>query len=97
MAICATVTREIDTVSSPFATGGGTHFEARVAASCIAAVLCEAPVRGLPGEFATSVLTQRAAFDAPLDDLIVRGVRQDCRETRLDLQIKNKLSFNGEG
>jgi hypothetical protein len=93
MAICATVTREIDTVSSPFATGGGTHFEARVAASCIAAVLCEAPVRGLPGEFATSVLTQRAAFDAPLDDLIVRGVRQDGRETRLDLQIKNKLSF----
>ena len=62
-------------------------------ASCIAAVLCEAPVRGLPGDFATAVQTQRAAFDDPLDDIIVKGIRQDGRETQLDLQIKNKLTF----
>jgi hypothetical protein len=56
-------------------------------------VLCEAPVRGLPGDFATAVQSQRAAFDEPLDDIIVKGVRHDGRETQLDLQIKNKLTF----
>src|SRR5258706_645998 len=81
-------------MASPYSTGGGgTQFEARVAASCLAAVLCEAPVRGLPGDFATVVHTQRAAFDDPLDDIIVQGVRQDGREIQLDLQIKNKLTF----
>jgi hypothetical protein len=80
-------------MASPYSTGGGgTHLEARVVASCIAAVLCEAPVRGLPGEFATRVQTQRAAFGDPLDDVTVRGI-QDGRETQLDLQIKNKLAF----
>jgi hypothetical protein len=37
--------------------GGGTHFEARVVASCVAAVISEGPVRGLIGEFATEVKT----------------------------------------
>jgi len=81
-------------MASPFSSGGGgTHFEARVAASFIAAVLCEAPVRGLPGDFARAVQSQRAAFDEPLDDIIVKAVRQDGRETQLDIQIKNKLTF----
>src|ERR1017187_9093588 len=81
-------------MASPYSTGGGgTQFEARVVASCIAAVVCEAPVRGLPGDFATAVQSQRAAFEDPLDDIIVKGVRQDGRETQLDLQIKNKLTF----
>lgn len=81
-------------VPSPFSTGGGgEHFEARVAASCIAAVLCEASVRGLPGEFATIIRSQRAAFEEPLDDIIMIGVRRDGRETQLDLQIKSKLTF----
>ena len=79
---------------SPFSTGGGgEHFEARVAASCIAAVLCEASVRGLPGEFATIIRSQRLQFDRPLDDIVVKGVRQDGRETQLDIQVKNKLTF----
>ena len=39
------------------------------------------------------VQTQRAMFGEPLDDIIVRGVRADGRETQLDLQIKNKLTF----
>jgi hypothetical protein len=77
-------------VAGPYSTGaGGIHLEARVAAYFI----CEAPVRGLAGEFATAVLTQRAAFGDPLDDVIVTGVFGDCRETRLGVQIKNKLSF----
>ena len=81
-------------MASPYSSGGGgTHFEARVAASCLAAALCEASVRGLPGDFATVVHSQRAAFDEPLDDIIVHGVRQDGRETQLDIQIKNKLTF----
>ena len=62
-------------------------------ASCLAAVLCEGSVRGLPGEFATTVQTQRAAFENPLDDLIVKGRLQDGRETQLDLQVRNKLTF----
>ena len=79
---------------SPYSTGGGgTHFEARVAASCLAAVLCEASVRGLPGDFATMVQTQRAAFGGPLDDVSVTGVHQDGCATQIDLQIKNKLTF----
>src|SRR5580658_8862141 len=80
-------------MASPYSTGGGgTHLEARVAASCIAAVLCEAPVRGLPGEFATSGQPQRAAFGDLLDDVIVKR-SLDGRETQLDRQIKNKLVF----
>src|SRR5579884_1946518 len=81
-------------MSNPYsAGGGGTQLETRVAASCIAALLCEASVRGLPGDFATAVQSQRAAFDHPLDDLVLRGFLADGRETQLDLQVKNKLTF----
>jgi hypothetical protein len=83
-----------ETMTSPYSSGGGgTHLEARVAASCLAAILCEAGVRGLPGQFATRVLGQRADFDDPLDDLIIEGIRSDGRKTQLDLQVKNKLTF----
>jgi hypothetical protein len=82
-------------MSSPYSTGGGgTHLEARIVASAMAAVLCEAPFRGLVGDHATRVRTQRATFNDPLDDLIVDGVAIDGRGTKLDLQIKNKLSFS---
>jgi hypothetical protein len=81
-------------MTNPYAAGGGgTHLEARVVAGALAAVLCEAALRGLPGEFATEVRTQRAAFDDPLDDLILCGIRSDGRVTQLHLQIKNNLSF----
>jgi shikimate kinase len=81
-------------MTSPYTTGGGgTHLEARVAASCLAAILCEAPIRGLPGEFATCVKSQRAAFGDALDDIIVDGVRSNGRATQLHLQVKNKLTF----
>lgn len=81
-------------MTSPYATGGGgTHLEARVAAYCLAATLCEAKIRGLPGEAATCVRTQRASFGDPLDDLIVDGSRADGSTTQLHLQIKNNLTF----
>ncbi len=73
--------------------GGGAHLEARVVASCLAAVWCEAPVRGLLGYYATEVRTQGAAFGDPLDDIVVYGLRDDGRATQLHLQIKNKLTF----
>jgi hypothetical protein len=81
-------------MTSPYSSGGGgTHLEARMAAACLAAILSEASVRGLPGEFATQVRTQRGAFGDPLDDLIIDGLRGDGRPTQLHLQVKNKLTF----
>jgi hypothetical protein len=81
-------------MASPYATGGGgTHLEARVAAACLAALLCEASIRGLPGEYATKVRTQRGAFGDPLDDLVINGVRSDGQATVLHLQVKNRLTF----
>jgi hypothetical protein len=47
----------------------------------------------VPGDFAITVQSQRATFDHPLDDIIVKGVRAGGRQTQLDLQIKNKLTF----
>jgi hypothetical protein len=78
-------------MASPYATGGGgTHLEARVAAACLAALLCEASIRGLLGEYATKVRTQRGTFGDPLDDI---GVRNDGQATALHLQVKNRLTF----
>jgi len=50
-------------------------------------------VRGLPGEFATQLRTQRGALGDPLDDVIIDGVRSDGRTTQLHLQVKNRLTF----
>jgi hypothetical protein len=73
-------------MASPYSTGGGgTHFEARVAATYLAAILCEAPARGLPGELAKEIQTQAAEAGEPLDDLVIRGVLADRRETKLSL------------
>jgi hypothetical protein len=81
-------------MTSPYSSGGGgTHFEARVVASCLVAVISESPVRGQLGEYATEVKTQRAAFGDPLDDVIVIGTQADGRITKLDLQITTQLSF----
>ncbi|MGY6707081.1 MAG: hypothetical protein ACXIVF_02040 [Rhizobiaceae bacterium] len=81
-------------MASPYsAGGGGTHLEARIAASALAAVLCEVPFRGLPGLYASQVRTQRAAFGEPLDDLIVQGTSESGLATHLHLQVKNRLTF----
>lgn len=81
-------------MANPYSTGGGgIHFEARVVAAMLVAVLTEGSVRGLCGNYATAIQSQREAFDSPLDDVIVKGILKDGRQTQLDLQIKNKLTF----
>ena len=58
-------------MASPYSTGGGgTHLEARVAAACLAALLCEASIRGMLGEYATKVRTQRGAFGDALVGIV---------------------------
>ncbi|WP_046500745.1 NACHT domain-containing protein [Candidatus Filomicrobium marinum] len=79
---------------SPYTTGGGgTHFEARVTAYYLAATLTDAPARGVPGLRTVEVLTQRAAFGDPLDDVIVVGQLADGTRARLHLQVKSDLTF----
>ncbi len=81
-------------MASPDSTGGGgTHFEARVVAYYLAATFTEAPARAVPGLYVTQVLTQRAAFGEPLDDVIVNGILEDGRPTKLSLQVKSTLTF----
>lgn len=81
-------------MASPESTGGGgIHFEARVVAYYLAATLAEAPARAVPGLHVTQVLTQRAAFSEPLDDVIVIGILEDGRPTKLSLQVKSTLTF----
>lgn len=81
-------------MASPYSTGGGgTHFEAQVVAYYLAATLAEAPARAVPGLHVTQVLTQRAAFGEPLDDVIAIGILEDGRPTKLSLQVKSTLTF----
>lgn len=81
-------------MTGPYGTGGGGfRFEDRVAAYYLVSILTETASRGLVGEFAVAVRTQRAALGEPLDDLIVDG-RVGSNETRLSLQLKSQVSFN---
>lgn len=81
-------------MTSPYSTGGGgTQFETRVFAYCLAGVLTQSPVRALPGIHATKAVAQRADLGEPLDDVIVSGLDDDGRETKLALQVKNTLRF----
>lgn len=81
-------------MSSPYSTGGGgTQFETRVAAYYFAAVIAEARARALPGIHVTEVMTQRAAFGEPLDDLVIVGLSNDGAITKLSLQVKSSLRF----
>lgn len=81
-------------MTSPFATGGGgTQLEARVVAAFLTAAFAEAPSRGLPGGYVETVLTQRAAFGQPLDDLVITARMSDGGIGTLHLQVKNELSF----
>ncbi len=81
-------------MASPDSTGGGgIHFEARVVAYYLTATLAEASARAVPGLHVTQVLTQRAAFGEPLDDVIVNGILENGRPTKLSLQVKSALTF----
>lgn len=81
-------------MASPDSTGGGgTHFESRVVAYYLTAILAECPARALPGIYAREVTTQRASFGEPLDDIVVMGRAHDGRTTKLSLQAKSSLTF----
>ncbi len=76
-------------MTGPYGTGGGGfRFEDRVAAYYLVSILTETASRGLVGEFAVAVRTQRAALGEPLDDLIIDG-RVGSNETRLSLQLND--------
>jgi len=85
--------------NSPYAAGGGgTHLEARVAASALVAILCEAPLRGLLGNFATCVRTQRANFGDPLDDIVVTGRGDALRSCECGVSCKvSMMDGNARG
>jgi hypothetical protein len=84
-------------MTSPYSSGGGgTHFEARVAATYLAAVLCGAPARGLIAETATEVRTQKAGHDEPLDDIVVLGTSADGNIAKLSLQVKSEIIFTAK-
>ncbi len=78
-------------VSSPVGTGGaGQHFESRVVAYYLVAILDEGEVRGLRDVTATRVLLQRAFEGKHLDDLIVEGMTASGPAT-LSLQVKRTI------
>lgn len=49
----------------------------------------------MPGLFVIEVLTQRAAFGDPLDDLVIAGQLNDGTRSKLRLQVKNERAFTG--
>jgi len=81
-------------MTSPYSSGGGgSHFEATVVSYYLAALLCDLPARGLPGNAIISISAQRGDLGAPLDDIVLVGVTDDGIATGLHLQIKNQVSF----
>ncbi len=82
-------------MTSPVASGGGgTHFEAKVVAHYLAAILCQTRVEGLPpSAHAIEANTQQADFGSQLDDLVIKGIMEDKSEMHLHLQIKIKISL----
>lgn len=81
-------------MSSPFVTGGGgAQFETRVLAYYLASVLTEGAARALPGLHASEATAQRTDLGEPLDDVIVSGLANDGKTTKLALQVKNTLRF----
>ena len=83
-------------MSSTISTGGaGTHYESRVAAYFIGAVLCQTAARGLPqGMVAIKVEFQRGfeGDSSALDDVILEGT-SGTSKSRLSLQVKRELTF----
>jgi hypothetical protein len=78
---------------SPTATGGaGESLESRVLAHAFAALLIKAGITGLPYGVVTSVASQRASDDRPLDDVII-GAEGPDGPLSLDLQVKRTVSI----
>lgn len=82
---------EVSPCPSPTATGGaGESLESRVLAHAFAALLIKGGIAGLPYGVVTSVASQRAFDDRPLDDVII-GAEGPDGPLSLDLQVKRTL------
>lgn len=82
-------------IQSPELTGGtGFTFEGTLVATYLVSLLIEGPARGLPGRTTACVAVQQAAFDEPLDDLVVDADAADGSRGRISLQVKRSLTIS---
>ena len=82
-------------VASPAATGpGGEHFEAKVGAFYLLAMLLDAEPRGLPGAHIERIQLQGAGDGFPLDDVIVHAITSGGAAAELEIQAKRKIAFS---
>jgi len=81
--------------ASPAATGpGGAHFEAKVGAFYLLAMLLDTEPRGLPGARAEKIQFQGAGDGFPLDDVIVHARSFDGDAAVLEVQAKHRITFS---
>jgi hypothetical protein len=82
-------------VASPAATGPlGAHFESKVAAFYLLAMLLDAEPRGLPGTRINKIQFQGAGDGFPLDDVIVHATSFTGDVALLEIQVKHKITFS---
>ena len=82
------------TQSSELTGGAGFTFEGTVVATYLASLLIEGAPRGLPGKKTVRVAVQQAAFEQPLDDLVVDANALDGSAARISVQIKSSLTIS---
>ena len=84
-----------NSATSPAATGpGGAHFEAKVGAFYLLAMLLDAEPRGLPGAHIDRIQFQGAGDGFPLDDVIVHATSLAGDASVLEIQAKHKIAFS---
>lgn len=80
--------------ASTAATGpAGSHFEGRVGAFYLLAMLSGAPPRGLPGTTIERVALQQANTGRPLDDVVVHAYDDSGNKAVLEIQVKLTITF----
>ena len=81
--------------SSPTATGpGGAHFEAKVGAYYLLALLLDAEPRGIRGSTIDRIQLQGAGEGFPLDDVIVHATTSVGAPATLQIQAKRRIGFS---
>jgi hypothetical protein len=82
--------------ASPAATGpSGAHFEAKVGAFYLLALLLDAEPRGLPGARIQRIQLQGAGDGFPLDDVIVHATMTSTgAPATAEIQAKRKITFS---
>ena len=85
---------EVPSAASPAASGpSGPLLEGHVGAQYLLPLLSGGEPRGLPGVVVTRVAFQRAAFNHPMDDVVVTGHDSQGRHATLELQAKRTIAF----